>query len=55
MNPDPRRLEVLFEAALAVRAAAGWMIDRRFVFADRNLLFNGDGVASFQLSLNGTF
>jgi Domain of unknown function (DUF6268) len=40
---------------VALSAAVGWMFDRRFEFDDRNLLLNGDGAATFQLTLSGTF
>lgn len=36
-------------------ASVGWLFDRRFEFDDRNLLLNGDGAATFQISLHGTF
>ena len=41
--------------AVAVHAAAGWMFDRRFHYADRNLLLNGDGAATAQLTVTGAF
>jgi len=41
--------------AVAVHAAAGWMFDRRFQYADRNLLLNGDGAATAQLTVTGAF
>jgi len=41
--------------AVAVSAAAGWMFDRRFQFAERNLLLNGAGAAIAQLTVTGTF
>jgi len=41
--------------AVAVHAAAGWMFDRRFQYAKRNLLLNGDGAATAQLTVTGTF
>lgn len=40
---------------LTLSAGAGWVFDRRFEFDDRDLLLNGDGAVSFQLTLNGTF
>ncbi len=40
---------------LTVSATAGWMIDRRFEFDDRNLLLNGDGAPLLRLSVIGTF
>ncbi len=40
---------------LNVSATAGWMIDRRFEFDDRDLLLNGDGAPLLRLSVNGTF
>ncbi|MEO7414551.1 MAG: DUF6268 family outer membrane beta-barrel protein [Opitutaceae bacterium] len=41
--------------AIALSAGAGWMFDRRFEFDDRDLLLNGDGALSFQLTLSGSF
>ena len=41
--------------AVAVHAAAGWMFDRRFNYAARNLLLNGAGAATAQLSVTGKF
>jgi hypothetical protein len=41
--------------AVAVHAAAGWMFDRRFNYAERNLLLNGAGAATAQLTVTGTF
>jgi len=40
---------------IALNAGAGWMLDRRFVFDDRDLLLNGDGAPMFQLTLTGRF
>lgn len=40
---------------IALSVAAGWMFDRRFEYDDRNLLLNGDGAPTFQLSLTGAF
>ena len=40
---------------VAFSASVGWLFDRRFEFDDRNLLLNGDGAATFQISLSGTF
>ena len=40
---------------LTAQASVGWMLDRRFEYEDRNLLLNGDGAASFVLSLRGGF
>jgi hypothetical protein len=31
------------------------MFDRRFQYADRNLLLNGDGAATAQLTVTGRF
>ncbi len=41
--------------AVAVHAAAGWMFDRRFHYAARNLLLNGAGAATAQLTVTGAF
>jgi hypothetical protein len=41
--------------SMTLNAAAGWMFDRRFEFDDRDLLLNGDGALTFQLSVTGTF
>ena len=41
--------------ATVVRLAAGQMLDRRFAFDDRDLLFNGDGAATVQLGLSSRF
>ena len=41
--------------AVAVHAGAGWMFDRRFQYADRNLLLNGDGAVTAQLTVTGAF
>jgi len=41
--------------AVAVHAAAGWMFDRRFQYAERNLLLNGAGAATAQLTVTGAF
>jgi hypothetical protein len=41
--------------AVTVHAGAGWMFDRRFQYADRNLLLNGDGAATAQLTVTGRF
>ena len=41
--------------AVTVHAGAGWMFDRRFQYADRNLLLNGDGAATAQLTVTGAF
>lgn len=41
--------------AVKVSAAAGWMLDRRFEFADRDLLLNGKGAPVFQLLVTGRF
>jgi hypothetical protein len=40
------------EKGLAVSLEAGWMIDRRFVFDDIRLQYNGDGAPYGRLSLN---
>jgi len=40
---------------LALNAGAGRMLDRRFEFEKRNLLLNGDGAPSLQLTLTGAF
>lgn len=40
---------------LTAQASVGWMLDRRFEYENRNLLLNGDGAASFVLSLRGGF
>lgn len=40
---------------LNVSATAGWMIDRRFEFDERDLLLNGDGAPLLRLSVIGTF
>ena len=41
--------------ATALHLAAGRMLDRRFEFHDRNLLLNGDGAATGQLTLTSAF
>jgi hypothetical protein len=33
----------------------GWMLDRRFEYEDRDLLFNGDGAPMFSVHLSGSF
>lgn len=35
--------------------ALGWMLDRRFEYEDRDLLFNGDGAPMFSVQLSGSF
>jgi hypothetical protein len=40
---------------VAVHAAAGWMFDRQFHYANRNLLLNGAGAATAQLTVTGAF
>jgi hypothetical protein len=40
---------------ISAQASVGWMLDRRFEYESRNLLLNGDGAASFALSLRGGF
>lgn len=40
---------------LTAQATVGWMLDRRFEYEERNLLLNGDGAASFVISLRGGF
>ena len=41
--------------AVAVHAAGGWMFDRRFSYAARNLLLNGAGAATAEFSVTGKF
>jgi hypothetical protein len=43
------------QPGLTVSAMAGWMIDRRFEFDARRLLFNGDGAPMLRLSVVGGF
>ena len=40
---------------LTAQATVGWMTDRRFEYEERKLLLNGDGAASFVISLRGGF
>lgn len=40
---------------LTLHAGAGWILDRRFEYEDRDLLLNGDGAPQFLLSLSGSF
>ena len=40
---------------LTAQASVGWMTDRRFEYEERKLLLNGDGAASFVISLRGGF
>jgi hypothetical protein len=41
--------------AVAVNVAGGWMFDRRFEYAERNLLLNGAGAATAQITVTGAF
>lgn len=41
--------------ACAVNLGVGQLLDRRFQFHDRNLLFNGDGAPAAQLTVTGVF
>ena len=40
---------------LLLFAEAGWLVDRRFHYDDRDLLLNGDGAPYLRGGLNGTF
>jgi hypothetical protein len=41
--------------ALEFTLEGGWLIDRRFIYADRDLQFNGDGAPFVQIGISGSY
>lgn len=44
-----------FSKKLRLEVEGGWVIDRRFVYDDRKLQFNGDGAPYVRLGLSGSY